>query len=109
MPKITYLATDRSNETTLDLPVGTSIMRGAISNDLDGIVGQCGGYAQCATCHVYVEPEGLGKLAEPELEEDEMLEFTACGRESNSRLSCQLTVTDELDGLVVRLPERQCQ
>ncbi|MER5930870.1 2Fe-2S iron-sulfur cluster-binding protein [Streptomyces sp. NPDC002054] len=107
MPKITYVAADRSTETTLDLPQGTSIMRGAVSNDVAGIVGQCGGYAQCGSCHVYVEPTALDKLEAPESEEDEMLDFTACTREPNSRLSCQLTVTDALDGLIVRLPERQ--
>ncbi|MEV8533764.1 2Fe-2S iron-sulfur cluster-binding protein [Streptomyces sp. NPDC051211] len=107
MPQITYIAADRTSEQTLDLPLGTTVMRGAVNNDVDGIVGQCGGYAQCASCHVYVEPDSLDKLEEVEMEEDEMLDFTACSREPNSRLSCQLTVTEALDGLTVRLPERQ--
>ncbi|MFG2882796.1 2Fe-2S iron-sulfur cluster-binding protein [Streptomyces sp. NPDC048297] len=106
MPKITYLATDRT-ETTLDLPVGTTLMRGAVTNDVDGIVGQCGGAAQCATCHVYVDLEGLDKLDPMDEEEDGMLDFTACPRADNSRLGCQVKVTDALDGLVVHIPERQ--
>lgn len=106
MPKITYVATDRI-EQVLDIPVGTSVMRGAIINDVDGIVGQCGGYAQCATCHVYVATDSLDKLDEMDDEEDGMLDFVACSREPNSRLSCQLVVTEALDGLVVHVPERQ--
>ncbi|MBK3641177.1 2Fe-2S iron-sulfur cluster-binding protein [Streptomyces sp. NPDC085900] len=106
MPKITYVAADRS-EQTLDLPVGTTVMRGALSNDIDGIVGQCGGYTQCASCHVYVDQDSAAALDPVGPEEDEMLEFTACPREPNSRLSCQLKVGEDLDGLRVLLPERQ--
>ncbi|CAM5370112.1 (2Fe-2S)-binding protein OS=Streptomyces tendae OX=1932 GN=GUR47_25285 PE=3 SV=1 [Streptomyces tendae] len=106
MPKITYIAVD-DTETVLDLPVGTSLMRGALTNDVDGIVGQCGGFAQCATCHVYVDPGDLDRLEPMEEEEDGMLDFTVCTRADNSRLGCQVEVTDALDGLVVRLPESQ--
>ncbi|MEU2561930.1 2Fe-2S iron-sulfur cluster-binding protein [Streptomyces longispororuber] len=106
MPKITYVAAD-GTEQALEVPLGTSVMRGAVLNDVDGIVAQCGGNAQCATCHVYVDETTLDKLAPAAPDEDEMLDFTACPRRPNSRLSCQLDVTGDLDGLIVHLPERQ--
>ncbi|WP_330299306.1 2Fe-2S iron-sulfur cluster-binding protein [Streptomyces sp. NBC_00503] len=106
MPKITYVSADQI-EQTFDVSVGATVMRGALSNDVDGIVGQCGGYAQCASCHVYVAPDDLDKLEPMQPDENDMLDFAACSRESNSRLSCQLKVTEALDGLTVRLPERQ--
>jgi 2Fe-2S ferredoxin len=106
MPKITYVAADRT-EQTLDLPLGTTVMRGAVSQDVDGITGQCGGNAQCATCHVYVDPDTVDRTEAMLPEEDDMLDFTACPRQPNSRLSCQLTCTEALDGLIVHLPERQ--
>ena len=106
MPEITFIAAD-STAQTFELPVGVSVMRGALMNDVDGILAQCGGSAQCATCHVFVDPRRTAELDPMAPDEDGMLEFTACGRRSNSRLSCQLKVTEALDGLVVHLPERQ--
>lgn len=106
MPKVTYVHFDRTQD-TVDVPIGTSVMRGATSHDVDGIVAECGGNAQCGTCHVYVDPEWLSALPAVRDDEDEMLEATYCERQDNSRLSCQLTVTEELDGLVVHTPERQ--
>ncbi|WP_042410955.1 2Fe-2S iron-sulfur cluster-binding protein [Streptacidiphilus carbonis] len=106
MPQITYVAAD-STERTLDVSAGLSVMRGAVMNDVDGIAAQCGGSAQCATCHVYVDPKAVAALEEMDEEEDDMLGYTACERRPNSRLSCRLQVTDALDGLVVHLPERQ--
>ncbi|MBR8641423.1 (2Fe-2S)-binding protein [Streptomyces tuirus] len=106
MPKITYVAVD-GTEQAIEVPTGTSVMRGAVFNDIDGIVAQCGGNAQCATCHVYVDETTLDKLEPMESNEDGMLDFTACPRRPNSRLSCQLEVTGALDGLIVHLPERQ--
>jgi 2Fe-2S ferredoxin len=106
MPKITYVHPDGSRD-VLDVPVGTSIMQGAILNSIDGIVAECGGSAMCATCHVYVEPQDLGRTPKMEDAENEMLEFTACERRPNSRLSCQLVVSPEMDGLVVHLPDTQ--
>ncbi|MFE0800637.1 2Fe-2S iron-sulfur cluster-binding protein [Streptomyces sp. NPDC058812] len=106
MPKITYVAVDGS-ERTVDVPVGTSVMRGAVFNDVDGIVAQCGGNLQCATCHVYVDEDFLDRLETAQAAEDDMLDFTACDRRPNSRLSCRLKVTDTMEGLVVHLPERQ--
>ncbi|MEV5981386.1 2Fe-2S iron-sulfur cluster-binding protein [Streptomyces sp. NPDC052114] len=106
MPKITYVAVDGS-ETTVDVPHGTSVMRGAVFNDIDGIVAQCGGNAQCATCHVYVADAGLDRLEPMRPDEDDLLDFTAAPRRSTSRLSCQLPVTEAMEGLTVHLPERQ--
>ncbi|WBO69698.1 MULTISPECIES: 2Fe-2S iron-sulfur cluster-binding protein [Streptomyces] len=106
MPKITYVSCD-GDERTVDVPVGTSVMRGAVFNYVDGIVAQCGGNMQCATCHVYVDGAALDKLEPREPGEDGMLDFTASPRRPNSRLSCQLKVTDAVDGLIVHIPERQ--
>ena len=106
MPSITYVHTDGSRE-VLDVPVGTSVMRAAILNGVEGIVAECGGEMMCATCHVYVDEPCLDRT--PPLSDDEkaMLEFTASERKPTSRLSCQLVVTPEMDGLVVYLPETQ--
>lgn len=106
MPKITYSAVD-GTENPIEVAVGTSVMRGAVFNDIDGIVAQCGGNAQCATCHVYVDEASLDKLEPAQPNEEYMLDFTASPRRPNSRLSCQLKVTSALDGLIVHLPERQ--
>ncbi|MFJ2770624.1 2Fe-2S iron-sulfur cluster-binding protein [Streptomyces sp. NPDC087300] len=106
MPKITYVSADETAR-TIEVPVGTSVMRGAVFNDVDGIVAQCGGNAQCATCHVYVDATTVDRLAVAGPDEDDLLDFTAAPRHDTSRLSCQLLVTDDLDGLIVHLPERQ--
>jgi ferredoxin, 2Fe-2S len=106
MPKITYVHQNGERE-TLEVPVGTSVMRAAILNGVDGIVAECGGEMMCATCHVYVEEEQLSQTPHQSDDEKAMLEFTASERRPNSRLSCQLVVTPELDGLVVYLPETQ--
>ncbi|MFF0739573.1 2Fe-2S iron-sulfur cluster-binding protein [Streptomyces sp. NPDC004111] len=108
MPKITYVALDGTARTA-EVPLGTSVMRGAVLNDIDGIVAQCGGNAQCATCHVYVDEASLHQLepAEPNPNEDYMLDFTVAERRPHSRLSCQLEVTGPMEGLIVHLPERQ--
>ncbi|MFE9661406.1 2Fe-2S iron-sulfur cluster-binding protein [Streptomyces sp. NPDC005955] len=106
MPEITYVAVDGTAR-TIDVPSGTSVMRGAVTHDLDGIVAQCGGNAQCATCHVYVDDTSLDQLEPVQPKEEHMLDFTAAPRRPGSRLSCQLKVTATLDGLVVHLPERQ--
>ena len=106
MPKIVYVHPDESRE-ELEVPVGTSIMQAAILNGVDGIVAECGGSAMCATCHVYVEDKDLARTPKMEDAENEMLEFTACERRANSRLSCQLVVSPEMEGLVVHLPDSQ--
>ena len=89
------------------VPIGDSVMEGAIKNGIDGIVAECGGACQCATCHVYVDQAFLGLLKPIQEDEDEMLNTTASERRANSRLGCQIPVTKELDGLIVRTPAAQ--
>lgn len=91
----------------IDAADGTTVMHAAVSHGIDGIVAECGGSAMCATCHVYVDPEFVDRLAPPDAVEDEMLNSTAAERRPNSRLSCQITVSKALDGLVVVLPDHQ--
>src|SRR3954453_1566630 len=106
MPRVTYTAQD-GKETTLDIEVGTSVMQAAVFKGVDGIVAECGGSCMCATCHVYVREAQLAKTPSMEPDEDAMLEGTASERRPNSRLSCQLVASPEMDGLVVYLPETQ--
>src|SRR4051794_7208307 len=100
MPNITYISHTGVSK-TVDVPVGDSVMEGAVQNNIDGIVAECGGNCQCATCHVYVEDKFLSTLNPPSEDELAMLESTSAERKSNSRLSCQLRVTPAFDGLVV--------
>jgi 2Fe-2S ferredoxin len=108
MAKISYVHLT-GNVTVIDVPEGNSVMRGAVLNGVEGIVGQCGGGAMCGTCHVYVDEDCGVRLPPIKPVEDELLYGTASPRRDNSRLSCQLKVTNsnELDGLVVHLPEKQ--
>ena len=106
MAEVTYVRADGERR-TLDVPEGTSLMIGAVSHQLDGIVGECGGQMMCATCHVYVEPQFLPRLAAPSEDEDAMLDTTACERRPGSRLSCQLVASAALDGIVVHTPQTQ--
>jgi 2Fe-2S ferredoxin len=82
-------------------------MQAAVTNGVDGIVGECGGSAMCATCHVYVDEAFLDRLEPMSELEDELLESTASPRLPNSRLGCQISLTNALDGLVVKVPDRQ--
>jgi 2Fe-2S ferredoxin len=103
---VTYISyTGGKNEVAV--PIGDSVMEGAIKNGIDGIVAECGGACQCATCHVYVDEAFLGLLNPIREDEDEMLGTTAAPRQPNSRLGCQIPLTKELNGLIVRTPERQ--
>jgi 2Fe-2S ferredoxin len=106
MPHITYISPSGDTH-TIDVPAGDSVMEGAIQNNIDGILAECGGALMCATCHVYVEPAHLDRLIPIQDDEEEMLGTTAAERMPNSRLSCQLKVTGELEGLVVRTAPRQ--
>ena len=106
MPRVTYISQDQKT-TTLDIDVGTSVMQAAVLHGVDGIVAECGGSCMCATCHVYVTDEQLAMTPPMQPDEDAMLEATASPRQPNSRLSCQLVASAEMDGLVVRLPETQ--
>ncbi|WP_420135340.1 2Fe-2S iron-sulfur cluster-binding protein [Rhodopseudomonas sp.] len=105
MPKITFILPDGRREIA-DAGVGDTVMYAALSQGLDGIVAECGGNAVCATCHVYVE-EGFSKLPPVDGNEDDLLDGAAAERLPSSRLSCQIKLTDDLDGLVVRIPDRQ--
>lgn len=105
MPTVTYISPD-GDQQEVDVPVGNSVMEGAIDNGIDGILAECGGSCTCATCHVYVASEWLEKVGEPGEFETDLLEMVL-DPEANSRLSCQVKVTPELDGLVVHLPESQ--
>src|SRR5512146_2995160 len=107
MPEVTYIEFN-GTEHRIEVPVGTSVMRGAVDNNVPGIDADCGGECACATCHVYVEAAWLEKvgLPEPGSQEASMLSFAAVAQ-PDSRLSCQLTMTEELDGLLVRMPEGQ--
>ena len=105
MPKITYIEQD-GTERTVQAELGSTVMETAINNDIPGILATCGGSCSCATCHVYVDAEWVDKLPPPELEENDMLD-TAHDLQENSRLSCQIKVTEELDGLIVTTPARQ--
>lgn len=105
MPKITFIEHD-GTEHTVDGEVGLSVMRAAIDNLVPGIDADCGGECSCATCHVYVDPSWMDTVGQPSDREESMLDLNP-ERESNSRLSCQIPVTEDLDGLKVTVPEFQ--
>jgi ferredoxin, 2Fe-2S len=105
MPRVTFIAHDgtRSN---VEAPVGTSLMLAAVNHGVRGIDGDCGGQCACATCHVYINGAWAGKIPPPAAHEDEMLNFTA-ERLPDSRLACQVKLTEALDGIEVRMPVGQ--
>ncbi len=105
MAKITYIEHSGKNH-TIDVTNGLSVMEGAVQNNIPGIDADCGGSMACATCHVYVKEEWFNKLPKKEDGEEDMLDM-AFEPKKNSRLSCQIMVSDELDGLIVNLPEKQ--
>ncbi len=105
MPKITYIEHNGTPH-TVDVPVGLTVMEGAVNNNIPGIDADCGGACACSTCHVYVDPDWIGKLPAREDMEVDMLDF-AFEPNERSRLTCQVKVTPELDGLVVQMPEKQ--
>ena len=105
MPKITYVDY-QGNSKTIDVENGLSVMEGAIQNNVPGIDADCGGSMACATCHVYVEEKWLNKLIKAEEAEIDMIDM-AYEPKKNSRLSCQLIVSEDLDGLVVYTPAKQ--
>jgi len=106
MPTITFIHPDNRSE-RIDASVGDSVMQVATGKGVDEIVAECGGNAMCATCHVYVDEGWIARLAPMSEDEDELLNGVAAERLGTSRLSCQIKITPELDGLVVRLPVRQ--
>lgn len=105
MPKLTVVAFD-GTRFELDVEVGSTVMENAVKNSVPGIEAECGGACACATCHVYVDEAWTEKVGKPDVMEEDMLDF-AYEPKPVSRLSCQIKMTDELDGLVVHVPEQQ--
>lgn len=105
MPSVTFIEFNGSAH-TVAANLGQSLMRAAVTNSVPGIDAECGGACACATCHVYIEDEWLDLVGQPVDDEKEMLEY-AKEVKGNSRLACQITVSDQMDGLVVRMPESQ--
>jgi len=105
MPKITYIE-HNGTQHTVDVPVGLTVMEGAVNNNVPGIDADCGGACACSTCHAYVNPDWVAKLPPREDMEMDMLDF-AYEPNERSRLTCQVKVTPEMDGLVLQLPEKQ--
>ncbi len=105
MPKLSVIAFD-GTQFDLDVENGTTVMENAVRNAVPGIEAECGGACACATCHVYVDDAWVEKVGSPEAMEEDMLDF-AVDVQPNSRLSCQIKMAPELDGLVIRIPERQ--
>ena len=105
MPKIVYITHD-GDTYEVEAEVGTSVMENAVKNLVPGIEAECGGACSCATCHVYVDEAWIEKTGSPEPMEEDMLDF-AVDVGPTSRLSCQIKVTADMDGLTVRVPERQ--
>jgi 2Fe-2S ferredoxin len=106
MPEATFLKSDGSSK-TVETDIGTNLMRAATYGGVDGIVGDCGGVMACATCHVFVDERFLPMLPKMLPNEDDMLDCTAEERGPNSRLSCQVVMTEELDGIIVRIADPQ--
>ena len=105
MPKVTYIEHNgKSHE--IEVAKGLTVMEGAVQNNIPGIDADCGGSCACATCHVYVDEKWFNKLSKKESAEEDMLDMAS---EPNqfSRLTCQISVTDDLDGLVVKMPSKQ--
>ena len=105
MAKITYIEHNEKSH-TVDVSNGLTVMEGAIQNNIPGIDADCGGSCACATCHVYVDEKWFSKLSNKEDSEKDMLDV-AFEPNSFSRLSCQIMISDELDGLVVKMPSKQ--
>ena len=106
MAKITYVEFN-GTEHVVDVATGLTVMEGARDNGVPGIEADCGGACACSTCHVYVAPDWVGKLPAKDPMEDDMLDFAYQPDPERSRLTCQLKVTDALDGLIVHMPEKQ--
>ena len=105
MPKITY-KDSRGEAKTIEVDNGLTVMEGAIQNEIPGIDADCGGSMACATCHIYVDEKWLNKIPKAEEAEEDMIDM-AFEPKKNSRLSCQLIISEELDGIVVTTPEKQ--
>ncbi len=106
MPKVVFVSPNGARR-EIGIPEGWTLMEGAVQNNVQEVAAECGGGCACATCHVFIEPAWISKLPAPAAAEQDLLDCTAVPRQENSRLSCQVKLTPELEGLVVMLPERQ--
>lgn len=106
MPKVVFLTLDGASR-IVDAQSGESVMAAAVRNGIPGIIGECGGNCSCATCHVYVDDEFTAAVGVAGDMEDDLLDLGVADRRDSSRLACQIRVTEELDGLTVRVPEEQ--
>ena len=106
MPKVIYVG-EAGDERAVDATVGESVMATAVKNGVPGIIGECGGNASCGTCHVFVREEFMAVVGEPNEIEEDLLEMGVDDRRETSRLSCQIKVSPELDGLTVEIPPVQ--
>lgn len=106
MPTVTYILRDGTRR-ELDVPPGTSVMEAAVQHNVRGIDAECGGCLSCATCHVYVDSSSTASIPSPDDAENELLDGAASERLPESRLSCQLVVTPDTNGLVVRIPKKE--
>lgn len=107
MPKVTYVDHEGHAHET-EIAVGENVMRGALYNGIEGIAGECGGALSCATCHCYVDDAWMGAVGGPSSPaEEELLESAAAPLKPTSRLSCQIFMTEAMDGLVIHMPENQ--
>ncbi len=106
MPKVVYVSAE-GDERVVDAGVGESVMAAAVRSGVPGIIGECGGNNSCATCHVWVRDDFRELVGGPGDLEDDLLDLGVSDRRDNSRLSCQIAVTEELDGLVVDIPPEQ--
>jgi 2Fe-2S ferredoxin len=106
MPKVIYVSSLGASR-EVEVPVGMTVMTGALKNGIDGIVAECGGVCMCSTCHVFVDERYFSQLPAAQDTEEAVLDISAEERQPTSRLSCQIKMTDALDGLVVRMPAKQ--
>jgi 2Fe-2S ferredoxin len=106
MPSVTYVLPSGIFR-KIDVPSGMSVMQAALNHKVQGILGECGGSCMCATCHIYVDVPFLDRIPRASDNEKFMLSIAAEGPETNSRLSCQIKMTEDLDGIIVRLPGKQ--
>ena len=104
MPKVTWILGD-GREISAQVAIGHNLMEAAVANNVPDVIGECGGCLSCATCHVYVDPAWAAKTGRPGEMENDMLEITTAERKETSRLSCQIVASEELDGIVLRVPQ----
>lgn len=106
MPTITFTRSD-GDAYEIEAEIGQSLMHAAVAGGVPGVVGECGGARMCATCHVHIDLSEVSNVPELHVDEDDLLDFAASERSPTSRLSCQIPVSAEMDGVFVTLPERQ--